>query len=73
MPLETREDIVRFITGADARGPHHFKQDEYLRPYALNEFADIYQVNGAILPLWRSGVGVHSPEGAGYAFAKDGR
>ncbi|MDR1204501.1 MAG: 2-hydroxyacyl-CoA dehydratase [Peptococcaceae bacterium] len=57
MPILTREDAIRFITGADARAPHHFKQDEYLRPYALNEFADIYQVDGALLPLWRSGVG----------------
>lgn len=57
MPIETREDQVRFIVGPDPRGPHHFKIDEYLRPYALNEFADIYQVDGALFGLWRSGVG----------------
>lgn len=57
MPIKTREDEVRFIVGADARAPHHFKQDEYLRPYALNEFAQIYKVNGAVFGLWRSGVG----------------
>jgi benzoyl-CoA reductase subunit B len=57
MPMETREDMIRFITGADCRAPHHFKQDEYHRPYALNEFADIFKVDGELLPLWRSGVG----------------
>lgn len=57
IPLKTRDDIIRYMIGKDARGPHHFKIDEYLRPYALNEFADIYQVDGALLALWRSGVG----------------
>ena len=56
-PIETREDIFRFTTGADARSPHAFKQDEYLRPYALNEFAEIYQVDGALFGTWRCGVG----------------
>jgi hypothetical protein len=57
MPLETREDEIRFLTGPDARAPHHFKIDEYTRPYALNEFADIFQVDGALFGLWRGGVG----------------
>ena len=57
MPLTTREDAVRFMTTPDARSPHHFKIDEYTRPYALNEFADIYQVDGALFGLWRGGVG----------------
>jgi len=57
MPILTREDEIRFTVGADARGPQLFKQDEYFRPFALNEFADLYKVNGALLPLWRSGVG----------------
>ncbi len=57
MELDTREDAVRFMVGADARAPHHFKIDEYTRPYALNEFAKIYQVNGALFGLWRGGVG----------------
>jgi hypothetical protein len=57
MPLETREDEMRFLTGPDARAPHHFKIDEYTRPYALNEFADIFQVDGALFGLWRGGVG----------------
>jgi len=57
MPLETREDAIRFMTGPDARAPHHFKIDEYTRPYALNEFAKIFKVDGAIFGLWRCGVG----------------
>jgi benzoyl-CoA reductase/2-hydroxyglutaryl-CoA dehydratase subunit BcrC/BadD/HgdB len=56
-PLETREDIFRFWSGIEARGPHTWKMDEYLRPFALNEFAEIYQADGALLGLWRSGVG----------------
>lgn len=57
MELTTREDAVRFMTGPDARAPHHFKIDEYLRPYALNEFADVFHADGAMFGLWRSGVG----------------
>jgi benzoyl-CoA reductase subunit B len=56
-PLLTREDEFRYGQGLDARLPHHFKQDEYLRPYALNEFADIYQADGAMFNLWRGGIG----------------
>jgi benzoyl-CoA reductase subunit B len=56
-PFETREDIFRFGTGKDMRLPHHFKQDEYLRPYALNEFADYFQCDGAFFAIHRSGVG----------------
>jgi len=55
--LVTREDAVRFMTTPDARSPHHFKIDEYLHPYALNEFAKLYQADGALFGLWRSGVG----------------
>ncbi|MCL1806000.1 MAG: hypothetical protein FWG28_08415, partial [Clostridiales bacterium] len=47
----------RYWTGIEARGPHTWKMDEYLRPYALNEFAQTYQADGALLGLWRSGVG----------------
>lgn len=56
-PIKTREDAIRMVLTKDARAPHHFKIDEYLRPYALNEFAEFYQVNGAVMPLWRCGVG----------------
>jgi benzoyl-CoA reductase subunit B len=56
-PLVTREDGVRFFLTPDARDPHHHKMDEYIRPYALNEFADVFQADGAMLALWRCGVG----------------
>ncbi|MCL1804496.1 MAG: 2-hydroxyacyl-CoA dehydratase [Clostridiales bacterium] len=53
----TREDLFRNSPDSDVRLPHHFKQDEYNRPYALNEFADIYGCDGAFFWIWRSGVG----------------
>ncbi len=56
-PIRTREDAIRAIIGLDARAPHHMKVDEYLRPFALVEFAKAYKVDGAIMPLWRGGVG----------------
>lgn len=55
-PIKTREDAIRVLIGRDARG-HNFKVDEVIRPYALCEFAKAYKVDGAILPLWRGGVG----------------
>jgi benzoyl-CoA reductase subunit B len=54
-PVRTREDLIRSSI-REARG-QHMKADEYMRPYALNEFAVGYKVNGALLPLWRGGVG----------------
>jgi benzoyl-CoA reductase subunit B len=55
-PIKTREDAIRAMVGRDARG-HNFKVDEVIRPYAVCEFARAYKVDGAILPLWRGGVG----------------
>ena len=57
MPLKTREDCCRAVITMDARAPHHFKIDEYLRPGSLLEFAEFYKCDGAILPMWRGGVG----------------
>ena len=57
IPIETREDGIRYMTGLDARLPHHFKQDEIFRPNALNEFAELYKADGAVFGLWRGGVG----------------
>jgi hypothetical protein len=54
--IKTREDAIRAMIGTEARG-HRFKDDEVIRPYALNDFAKAYKVDGAILPLWRCGVG----------------
>jgi hypothetical protein len=55
-PIKTREDAIRTMIGTEARG-HRFKDDEVIRPYVLNDFAKAYKVDGAILPLWRCGVG----------------
>ncbi len=55
-PIKTREDAIRVMLGTEARG-HRFKDDEVIRPWALNDFAKAYKVDGAILPLWRCGVG----------------
>ena len=51
----TREDVFR-RTETDVR-VHHYKGDEYIQPLAINEFAEIYQADGALFALWRSGVG----------------
>ena len=56
-PLETREDIVRYFDTPDARAPEWFKQGEYNRHDALTEFAKMFQADGALLGLWRCGVG----------------
>jgi len=55
MPLKTREDAIRaFYTAARGGG---MKVDEILNPRALPDMARAFKVNGAILPLWRGGVG----------------
>jgi benzoyl-CoA reductase subunit B len=51
-----REQVIRAMVGKNVRGVG-FKTDEIIRPYSLNDFAKAYKVNGAILPLWRGGVG----------------
>ena len=55
-PLETREDGVRSHY-YDARGPQFWKIDEYIRPHTICEFAKALKADGAIMPLWRAGVG----------------
>ena len=56
-PLLTREDCLRVNITPDTRYPYHFKTDEYVRPQSLAEFAEFYKCDGAILPMWRCGVG----------------
>jgi benzoyl-CoA reductase subunit B len=56
-PVRTREDALRRIFSTDARGPQVYKIDEYIRPRSISEFATGMGVNGAIMPLWRCGVG----------------
>ncbi|MDR0490054.1 MAG: 2-hydroxyacyl-CoA dehydratase [Oscillospiraceae bacterium] len=53
--IKTREDAIRFVL-TEARG-HRFKDDEYFRKNAITDFAEGFKVNGAILALWRGGVG----------------
>ena len=55
-PIKNREDAVRAMVGNDARG-HNFKVDEVIRPYAVVNLPRPIKCNGAILPLWRGGVG----------------
>jgi benzoyl-CoA reductase subunit B len=55
-PVRTREDALR-ATMLQARIPCGFKADEYFRPTAITDFAKGFHVNGAIMPLWRGGVG----------------
>lgn len=55
-PIKTREDALRYMMGDEARG-HRFKDDEVIRPNAICEFARAYKADGAIMPLWRGGVG----------------
>jgi benzoyl-CoA reductase subunit B len=55
VPLKTREDAIRAMYSL-ARGDG-MKTDEIIRPYALHDMAKAFKVDGAILPLWRGGVG----------------
>ena len=57
IPVDTREDAVRLAAGYDARLPVGFKMAEYINPGGLVEFARIFQADGALLPIWRHGVG----------------
>ena len=53
----TREDAVRLAAGYDARLPVGFKMAEYIEPECLVEFAQLMRADGALLPIWRHGVG----------------
>jgi hypothetical protein len=54
-PIKTREDGLRYIF-TEARG-YRFKDDEYFRKDMITDFAKAFKANGAIMPLWRGGVG----------------
>jgi len=53
--LKTREDAIRYVL-REARG-HRFKDDEYFRKNEITDFAKGFGVDGAIMALWRGGVG----------------
>jgi benzoyl-CoA reductase subunit B len=56
-PVVTREDAIRMINGPDPRMPNTFKADEYMDRGKIVQFAQIMQADGALLALWRHGVG----------------
>ena len=53
--IKTREDAIRYVL-TEARG-HRFKDDEYFRKNEITDFAEGFGVQGAIMALWRGGVG----------------
>ena len=53
----TREDAVRLAAGYDARLPVGFKMAEYIDPDCIVDFAKLFQADGALLAIWRHGVG----------------
>jgi benzoyl-CoA reductase subunit B len=53
--IRTREDAIRALF-TEARGPH-YKSDEYYRTHVITDFAKAFHVDGALMPLWRAGVG----------------
>ncbi|MDR1206424.1 MAG: 2-hydroxyacyl-CoA dehydratase [Peptococcaceae bacterium] len=54
-PVKTREDAFRYIF-TEARG-YRFKDDEYCRKHTITDFAKGFHADGAVMPLWRGGVG----------------
>jgi benzoyl-CoA reductase subunit B len=56
-PILTREDFSRIIVGPDPRMPGRFKSDEYWDRGRIVEFAKLFQADGALLAVWRHGVG----------------
>jgi benzoyl-CoA reductase subunit B len=56
-PMEAREDAIRYALGTEARPLYSFKVDEYLRRDSIVDFAKICKADGALLPIWRHGLG----------------
>jgi benzoyl-CoA reductase subunit B len=54
-PIRNREDVIRSVV-TEARG-HLYKDEEYFRKNAITDFAKAFHADGAIMPLWRGGVG----------------
>lgn len=54
--IKTREDVLRAIY-VNPMFPHNMKVDEYMCREAITDFAKGFHVDGAIMPLWRCGVG----------------
>jgi len=62
-PMETREDIIRVSVTRDGRtsfggiASGSCKIDEYINRDRIVKFAKAYQADGAMLAIWRHGVG----------------
>jgi len=62
-PLQTREDIIRVSVSRDARtsfggiSSTSCKIDEYINQDSIVRFAKALQADGALLAIWRHGVG----------------
>jgi len=62
-PIETREDIIRISVSRDARtsfggiSSTSCKIDEYIYRDRIVKFAKAFQADGALLAVWRRGVG----------------
>ena len=58
IPMLTREDVIRYGAGPLARpAPGHHKTDEYCYRDGIVKFAKFMQADGALLPIWRHGLG----------------
>jgi len=59
IPIKTREDSVRLSVGPLARPApsDSFKGDEYCYRDGIVKYAQMVKADGALLALWRSGVG----------------
>ncbi len=62
-PMETREDIIRVSVSREARSSFggissaNCKVDEYIHRDWIVKFAKAYQADGALLAIWRHGLG----------------
>ncbi|MBI4295680.1 MAG: 2-hydroxyacyl-CoA dehydratase [Chloroflexi bacterium] len=71
-PMNTREEIVRAMIGADNFGAGHFA-DLGGKARRLSDMAKVFHADGALLPLHRAGVGCdYGRREAGVALAEAG-
>ena len=57
IPMETREDAVRIGVNKYARPTGGMKMDEYMYRDRIVKFAQFMQADGALLAIWRHGLG----------------
>ena len=56
-PIKTREDAIRFGASPEARPNASMKVDEYIFRDRIVQFAKFMKADGALLAIWRHGVG----------------